>query len=100
MKAMLKSASNIKTGMHDGISGDVSGIYGDVSNISGNVSGIYGDVSNISGNVGGIRGNVSAIYDNVSGIYGDVSNISGNLDECELTDEDRARGIDISQLIG
>ena len=46
----------------------------------------YGDVSNIRGDV--------------SGIYGNVSNIRGNLDECELTDEDRARGIDISQLIG
>lgn len=70
MKAMLESVANI-TGIHDGIYGNVSGIRGDVS---------------------GIRGYVS-------GIHGDVSHISGDLDECEITKEDRARGIDINSLV-
>ena len=70
MKAMLESVANI-TGIHDGIYGNVSGIRGDVS---------------------GIRGYVS-------GIHGDVSHISGDLDECEITNEDRARGIDINSLV-
>ena len=70
MKAMLKSVANI-TGIHDGI-------YGDVSNIRGDVSNIRGDVSNIRG---------------------DVSDIRGDLDECEITNEDRARGIDINSLV-
>lgn len=77
MKAMLESVANI-TGIHDGI-------YGNVSNIRGNVSAIRGNVSNISGNV--------------SGIYGNVSHISGDLDECEITNEDRTRGIDINSLV-
>ena len=77
MKAMLKSVANI-TGIHDGIYGDVSNIRGDVSNIRGNVRNIRGDVSDI---------------------YGDVSNIRGDLDECEITNEDRARGIDINSLV-
>jgi len=67
-----------KEGVHKGISGNVSGIRGDVSDIRGDVSGIYG---------------------NVSGIYGYVSGIYGNIDECEITDEEREKGIDIKDLI-
>ncbi len=47
----------------------------------------------------GIRGEVN-IRGDVSNIQGDVSNIWGNIDDCELTDEERKRGIDINELIG
>ena len=46
----------------------------------------------VSGNVSGIRGNVSYIR-------GNVSDISGNLNDCEITDEDRKKGIDINDLV-
>ena len=36
---------------------------------------------------------------NISGINGDVTGITGNLDECGLTDEDRAKGVNIQDLI-
>jgi prophage DNA circulation protein len=72
-------------GIHDGIRGDVSNISGNVSDIRGGVSDIRGDVSGISGNVSNISGNVSGI--------------SGNLDDCEITEEDRKKGIDIKDLI-
>jgi hypothetical protein len=49
------------------------------------LSGISGDLSNISGNL--------------SGISGDLSGISGNVDDCELTDEDRKRGVHILELV-
>ena len=65
-------------GAHNSIWGDVSGIEGDVSGIEGNVSGIEGDVSGIRGNVSGIEGNVAS---------------------CEITEEERKRGIDIKELI-
>jgi len=65
-------------GVHSDISGNVNGIRGVVSNIRGDVNDIWGDVSDISGNV--------------TGIY-------GNLDDCEITDEERERGIDIRELI-
>lgn len=59
-------------GVHDNIRGDVSGISGDVS-------GILGDVSGIRGNVSGIRGDINS---------------------CKITDEERKRGVDITELIG
>lgn len=33
------------------------------------------------------------------GIRGNASNIKGNFDDCEITDEDRKRGIDISESV-
>jgi len=47
-----------------------------------------------------ICGDVSGISGDVSAIRGDVSGIRGDLDACELTVEDRTRGIDIHQLVG
>jgi len=41
----------------------------------------------------------SKLYGNVSGLYGDVTELYGYVSDCEITDEDRAKGIDISKLI-
>ena len=78
-------AGVIINGVHDRVSGDVSGISGDVSGIRGDVNGIRGDVSGIWGYVSGIRG--------------DVSGIRGDVDLSELTDEERSDGININNLI-
>ena len=88
MKKKLKKASSAcywidSDGVrHDGVH---TGIRGDASNISGNVSGIYGDVSDISGNV--------------SDICGNVSDICGDIDDCDITDNDRAKGVNITDLV-
>ena len=60
-------------------------ITGDDSRILGDRSRISGDVSNISGNV--------------TGIFGDVTGIRGDLDDCDITAEERAKGINIEDLI-
>ena len=73
------------TGIHDNIWGNVSGI-------TGNVTGITGDLSGITGNVSGIRADVT-------GIRGDVTDISGDVDACEITSDERKKGIDIKDLI-
>ena len=65
-------------GVHKDIYGDISGIYGDISNITGNITGISGDIS---------------------GIYGDISNIAGDIDKCNISAEDREKGIHINNLI-
>lgn len=93
-KALVKAESKIWRFV-DGnkVDGPHGQIYGDVSGIRGNVSGIRGDVY-------GIRGDVSGICGDVSGIRGDVSGIRGNIDECGLTEDDRKRGVNISDLIG
>ena len=61
-----------------GISGDVSGLRGYVSGLSGDVTGIRGDVTGLSGDATGIRGNV---------------------DDCEITDEEREKGVDVKALV-
>jgi hypothetical protein len=31
--------------------------------------------------------------------FGDLSNIRGNVDDCEITDDERKKGIDINDLV-
>ena len=52
----------------------------------------YKDGVRIEGAHSGIRGDVSDIRGNVSGIR-------GNLDDCEITDADREKGININDLV-
>mgnify|MGYP001607139993 CR=1 FL=1 len=67
----------------------------------GNVSvWLSGDVSELRGNVSGLSGNASELSGDVSGLSGDVSELNGNIDFCELSDNDRKRGIRIEALIG
>ena len=52
-----------------------------------------GDVSNLHGDASGLTGDVSNLHGDATGLYGHV-------DDCELTEEDRKTGIDITKLIG
>ena len=51
----------------------------------GYLSGVWGDLTEVSGNLTGVRGYLSGV--------------SGDLDDCEITDEDRKKGISIDDLI-
>ena len=44
-------------------------------------------------------GNVSGLFGNVSNISGDCTNVKGNLDECELTEDERKKGVYIKDLV-
>lgn len=46
-----------------------------------------------------IAGNVSDISGNVSGIFGNVSGLSGNIDDCDISQDERKKGVDIKLLI-
>jgi hypothetical protein len=74
-------------------------VEGAPSGLRGNVDGLWGDVSGLRGNVSGLWGDVSDLWGNVSGLRGDVSDLWGDVDACGLTDEDRARGVDVAELI-
>ena len=67
-------------------------IKGDISEIWGNISGLWGNIGELWGNINGLRGNIS-------GLLGDATNISGDIDDCELTDKDREKGININDLV-
>ena len=73
MKKILTKTTTDPYYLKDGVR--VEGIHAELS----------GDVSHLSGDVTGLSGYVS-------GIYGDV-------DACEITNEERERGVDIKDLI-
>ena len=60
---------------------------------------IIGAHENIRGDISGIKGDISRIRGDVSGISGNVSEVSGDIDLCEITKEDRQKGINIDDLI-
>ena len=58
-----------------------------------------GDCSGLRGDCSWLRGECSGLYGECSGLRGECSGLRGNLDECEITAEDRKKGIDIKDLI-
>ena len=72
--------------------GAPSWVYGDLSEVRGDLSGVYGDLS-------GVRGDLSGVYGDLSGVYGDLSGVYGDLDDCDLSDDDRKKGVTIKELI-
>ena len=67
------------------LQGNVTYIFGDARGIFGDASGIFGDVTDISGNL--------------TGIFGSVTGVFGDLDECDISEGERAAGVDIKDLI-
>ena len=67
-------------------------VSGDLSDVSGDLTGVYGNLS-------GLRGDLSGVYGNLSGLRGDLSGVRGDLGTCDITAGDRARGVDVSELI-
>ena len=47
-----------------------------------------------------VDGTNSEMIGNCTGLYGNCSGLRGDLDECDITDEDRKKGIDIAELVG
>lgn len=74
------------------VSGVPKGICGDLSGICGNLSDITGDLS-------GVRGDLTDIWGDLSGVRGNLSGITGNLDDCEISEEDRRKGIKVRELV-
>ena len=60
---------------------------------------IDGAPTGISGDLSGIRGNLTSITGTLTGIRGDLSGIRGDIDDCQITDEERGKGINVNDLI-
>ena len=67
--------------------------------IDGVPSDLRGDVSDLRGDVSDLWGNVSDLRGDVSDLLGDVSGLRGDVGECEITDEERKGGVNVSNLI-
>ena len=108
MKRELRKTPLVLGDEFNNITGDKTNIYGvvspyltgDVSGITGNVSGLRGNVSGLRGNVSGLSGDVSELRGDATGIRGDATGIRGDLDFCCISDENRRKGISLSDLVG
>ena len=47
-----------------------------------------------------VDGTNGEMIGNCTGLSGDCSGLRGDLYECDITDEDRKKGIDIAELVG
>ena len=74
------------------ITGYLTGIRGDLTDITGDLTDITGDLTDIRGDLTNIRGALTDITGSLTGIRGD-------LDDCEITTEERAKGIRVEDLI-
>ena len=95
---MKKALSRVTTKLYhykgdikvDGTNGEM---IGDCTRLNGNCTGLRGDCT-------GLSGDCSGLYGDCSGLRGDCSGLRGDLYECDITDEDRKKGIDIAVLVG
>ena len=68
-------------------------VLGKNPNMSGNCFGLVGDCTGLAGDCSGLFGDCTGVYGNCVGVW-------GNFYECNLTKEDREKGINIRELIG
>ena len=61
---------------------------------------VDGTNSEMIGNCTSLNGNCTGLYGNCTGLRGDCTGLRGDLYECDITDEDRKKGIDIAELVG
>lgn len=87
MKKALKKQKGYLFYIEDGITfeGANPSIYSVNKRLYGNCSGLSGDCSGLTGNC--------------TGVLGDGTGIEGDLDECSLTNSERANGVNISTLV-
>ena len=95
---MKKALSRVTTKLYhykgdikvDGTNGEM---IGDCTRLNGNCTGLSGDCTGLSGDCSGLYGNCTRLNGNCTGLRGDLY-------ECDITDEDRKKGIDIAVLVG
>ena len=74
----LQRVNNVLTGDRSGLSGDCTWLSGDCSGLCGNCSGLIGDCT---------------------GLIGDCTRLRGDFDDCSLTEDERAAGVNLLDLI-
>jgi len=82
------------------LNGLPAGLTGRISpNLRGDITGLTGDISSLTGEITGLTGRISPnLRGYITGLTGDATDISGNLDECEISETERASGVDIADL--
>ena len=81
------------------VRGDLTDVRGDLTNVSGDLSGLSGDLTCVWGDLSGVSGDLTGLSGDLTNVSGDLSGVRGDLSDCAITDEERAAGVDINDLI-
>ena len=57
------------------------------------------ELRGLRGDCTGLRGDCSGLRGDCSGLRGDCTGLIGDLDACEITAEERRRGVDVRDLV-
>jgi hypothetical protein len=95
---MKKALSRVTTKLYH-YKGDIK-VDGTNGEMIGDCSGLSGDCTRLRGNCTRLYGDCSGLVGDCTGLYGDCTSLRGDLYECDITDEDRKKGIDIAELVG
>jgi hypothetical protein len=79
--------------------GDCTGLRGRCSELSGDCSGLRGDCSGLSGDCTYLSGNCSNLKGDCTGLRGICTGLLGDFDLCEITEDERKKGVHIHDLI-
>jgi hypothetical protein len=79
--------------------GAPSSVWGNLTGVSGDLTDVWGNLTGVSGDLSGVTGNLSGVWGDLSGVTGNLSGVWGDLDDCELTPEDRERGVSVEELL-
>lgn len=74
------------------VKGPNPNMHGDCSELRGDCTGLEGDCSEL-------QGNCSNLWGDCTGLAGDCTGLEGNLDECCISEEQRARGVHLADLV-
>jgi hypothetical protein len=86
---MKKELIRIKDELHHAIDGKI--IDGKNNNMIGDCTGLRGDCTELRGNCTGLSGDCT-------GLSGDCTGLSGDLNDCDISKEERKKGINIKDL--
>ena len=81
------------------VSGNLSNVSGNLTGVRGNLTGVRGDLSEVSGDLSKVSGDLTDVSGSLTGVSGDLTGVWGDLSDCAITDEERAAGVDINDLI-
>ncbi|MFW6246881.1 MAG: hypothetical protein ACOC22_01755, partial [bacterium] len=60
---------------------------------------LYGDCTGLRSDCLYLSGDCTGLYGNCTGLRGNCSDLRGDIDSCEISEEERKKGIDIKDLI-
>ena len=61
--------------------------------------GVRGDLTGVRGDLTWVRGDLTGVSGDLTGVRGGLTGVSGDVDACQLTSEERARGVNVADLL-